>query len=253
MPWFKVDDGFHGHPKVVDVPMGAVGLWAMAGSWCAKYLTDGAVPEKTVIRLGGTLEQAADLVGSGLWFATGDGFCFKDWADYQPSKESILAERAAAQDRMAKVRAAKKGVRPNIDRTTGERSDEQLANVRDVFARSSENVRVAPSHPIPSLSQSLPIEETGKRPSVRMPKDWAPTAAHFERAKEQRLDIAREVESFKGHAETHDRHAANWNAAFTTWLGKATPSPIRKGSTVAELQAHRAKVEAELEAQHANR
>jgi len=64
----------------------------------------------------------------------------------------------------------------------------------------------------------------GKMPSLRLPSDWVPTAEHYERAKTLRVDIVQEIENFKGHAETHDRHAANWNSAFTTWLKKAKPS-----------------------------
>lgn len=76
---------------------------------------------------------------------------------------------------------------------------------------------------------SLPGAE-GKKPETRIPKDWAPTASHFERAKTSRIDITREVESFRLHAETHDRHAANWNSAFTTWLTKANPETKGGGS-----------------------
>jgi hypothetical protein len=64
----------------------------------------------------------------------------------------------------------------------------------------------------------------GKRPDIRLPADWVPTSAHYERAKSSGVDIVAEVEAFKLHAATHDRHAANWNAAFTTWLTKAKPS-----------------------------
>jgi hypothetical protein len=58
---------------------------------------------------------------------------------------------------------------------------------------------------------------------TRLPDDWAPTAAHIERAKTKNIKVLEQAELFKLHAATHDRHAANWNAAFTTWLIKATP------------------------------
>lgn len=65
-------------------------------------------------------------------------------------------------------------------------------------------------------------DEAKKRPTA-IPKDWAPTAAHIERAKEKRVNVLNQAEAFKLHAETHDRRAANWNAAFTTWLMKSKP------------------------------
>ncbi|WP_309617692.1 hypothetical protein [Salinibacterium sp.] len=151
MPWFKVDDGFHGHPKVVELSLGAVGLWTLAGSWCAKYLTDGEVTMGAIVRLGGNNDVAAELVAAKLWIVNDDGYTFWDWPDYQPLKIAVEAERAASQARMREVRAKKKGVasadvRANEPRTTSERSEEQAPN----DSRSSENVRLTPS-----LSQSL--------------------------------------------------------------------------------------------------
>ena len=75
-----------------------------------------------------------------------------------------------------------------------------------------------------TATASLENEDAKRKPEVKIPSDWAPTSAHFERAKTNRLDIAREAESFKLHAETHDRRAASWNSAFTTWLTKAKPT-----------------------------
>ena len=137
MPWFKVDDGFHGHPKVVELSLAAVGIWSLAGSWCAKYLTDGLIGLRAIERMGGNEALAHELVAHGLWLQVAEGFVFKDWAEYQPLKVAVEAERTAARDRMASVRAQKKGVQPNTSRTQAERSPE---------------VRIAPSQ-----SQSLPV------------------------------------------------------------------------------------------------
>jgi hypothetical protein len=41
-------------------------------------------------------------------------------------------------------------------------------------------------------------------------------------AKARGLDLDREVFRFRNHAEANDRRQASWNAAFTTWLDKAT-------------------------------
>jgi hypothetical protein len=157
MPWFMVDDGFHGHPKVVELELAAVGLWTLAGSWCSQFLTDGRVSTKTLTRFGGTPEMIQSLIDAELWFAIPDDpkfdFEFKDWKDYQRLREVVLAEREAARVRVAAARAAKKGVRPNTSRTTPVRS----AEVR--VAQGSEEVRIAPALPSPSLpnpSQPVP-------------------------------------------------------------------------------------------------
>lgn len=65
-----------------------------------------------------------------------------------------------------------------------------------------------------------------RKRETKLPKDWAPNASHLERAKKARIDVVSEAENFRLHAETHDRRAANWNAAFTTWLKKAKPGNV---------------------------
>lgn len=60
-----------------------------------------------------------------------------------------------------------------------------------------------------------------KKNSVPLPAHWAPTAEHIKRAKDMRIDVIEAADNFRLHAETHDRRAANWNAAFTSWLKKA--------------------------------
>lgn len=141
MPWFKVDDGFHGHPKVVELTLEAVGLWTLAGSWSAHYLTDGIISTKTVGRLGGSADLAEELVGAGLWNRAGNDYAFRGWAEYQPLKEVVEAERASARARMATARALKLGVQPNTSGTSPE--------VRKRARRTQPEVRVAPTLPSP--------------------------------------------------------------------------------------------------------
>ena len=141
MPWFRVDDGFHGHPKVDMLSPAAVGIWTLCGSWSAQYLTDGRVFARTVAKFGGTDAEVQQLVHSGLWLDNGDGsYQFKDWDDYQPVKADVEAEREAARERMRKARAAKKGA----------------GDVRPNTARTSEEVRVTPTLPIPAQPNPSP-------------------------------------------------------------------------------------------------
>lgn len=69
---------------------------------------------------------------------------------------------------------------------------------------------------------SLPVGEA-KLKETRLPADWVPTKAHYELGRSTGVDVVAEADAFRGHAETHDRHAARWNAAFTTWLKKSKP------------------------------
>lgn len=126
MPWFKVDDGFSHHGKVLRLPRkdraACIGMWCLAGSWSAKTLTDGRIEADLLPEFGGTRRLADLLVRVGLWSVEGDGYRFHDWDKYQPTKVAVEAEREEARKRMANARAAKRSpeVRPNTSRTSGE-------------------------------------------------------------------------------------------------------------------------------------
>lgn len=132
MPWFKVDDGFCVHPKVVGLDMAARGLWVTAGAWCAQQLTDGEITDRQIRMLGGTRKQAEKLVSVGLWSHDGASpsarrYFFDDWRDFQPTRDEVLSKRREARDRMAKARAKKSPTRDNEEmfaRTSSERSRE---------------------------------------------------------------------------------------------------------------------------------
>lgn len=70
-----------------------------------------------------------------------------------------------------------------------------------------------------------------KRPATHLPDDWKPTEQHWEK-RHDGIDVEREAQAFRLHAEANDRRQVNWNAAFSQWLLKARPSgnvrPIRQ-------------------------
>lgn len=119
MVWFKVDDGLPSSEPVMRIPRryraAAIGLWTLAGAWCAKELTDGRVPEFMVEELGGTKAAAEHLVAAGLWAPCDDdskrfqassdtGWRFVNWADYQPTKAQVIAARKAEAERKQRQR-----------------------------------------------------------------------------------------------------------------------------------------------------
>lgn len=94
MPWFRVDDGWHSHPKVVPVPLAARGLWVTAGTWAADQLTDGFVPQAMLRAWGATSRHAEALVAAGLWTRSErDGFQFHDWSVYNPTADEARSKR----------------------------------------------------------------------------------------------------------------------------------------------------------------
>ena len=151
MPWFRIDDNLAFHHKVVAAGNPAIGLWARAGALCAQQLTDGFVPEHMIAALG-TKAQADRLVKVGLWDRTDGGYAFHEWAERQPSKVDVQAERAAARERMREYRAKRKGTSQEASsQVSDERSPEQTENfgvrspaVRETFGNPD------PTHPIPT-------------------------------------------------------------------------------------------------------
>lgn len=113
MTWFKVDDSFHSHPKVLATKPAALGLWVVAGSWSSANLTEGFVPDYALPRLvPDSAELAKELVASGLWTRTRGGYLFHDFLDYNPTAEEEKAKskaRAEAGRRggLARARARK--------------------------------------------------------------------------------------------------------------------------------------------------
>lgn len=106
MPWFRIDDTFALHRKVVTAGNAAIGLWARAGAWSAQQLSDGFIPLDVVATLG-TRQQAERLVTAGLWVHADGGYRFHEWAERQPSRASVEKKRAEWRDRQRKAREGK--------------------------------------------------------------------------------------------------------------------------------------------------
>lgn len=104
MPWGRLDDSFDAHRKVRRAGLEATGLHARALSYCAGALTDGHIdPEWVEERAGRRGKQLADrLVDAGLWEPNGDGWQIHDYLNVNPSRETVLAKRAAEAERKAK-------------------------------------------------------------------------------------------------------------------------------------------------------
>jgi hypothetical protein len=108
MTWAKVDDGFWCHPKVVGLPLEAIGVWALALSWCSKNLTDGAIPRRLVKAMEWPETAVDELVAEGLWEETDRGWLVHDYLDFNPSKSDVDAAKDSQRKRTAKFRDRRK-------------------------------------------------------------------------------------------------------------------------------------------------
>lgn len=88
---------------------------------------------------------------------------------------------------------------------------------------SNSTITTAPLHPAvsdePADEAATPSpNKPKKKNATALPADWKPTDDHVARATALGVDLARQAETFRSHAEANDRRQANWNAAFTQWL-----------------------------------
>lgn len=149
MPWFKVDDRLHSHPKWRATPLPARALWVTAGSWCADQLTDGFVPRHMLRALEGTPSLARQLVEAGLWEEAPKGWRFHQWdcdgdgTTRNPTRAEVERDRAAARDRQQ--RARDKSRESQRDKRTNRHGNSDRESQRDT------TVSHTPPDPVHSL------------------------------------------------------------------------------------------------------
>lgn len=166
MVWFIVDDGFSSSPKVLGIPrperLAAVGLWAIAGSWCAKHLTDGRVPSFMLDEWGAEPASAGHLLDSGLWEPSPEGFVFHDWEGWQRTREEIEAKREGERLRKQAYRDKKAGQSSDQppDVSHGTEAGHDVGHQR---------VSAPPNQTLPNQAKPTPISkpvEAASRPDV---------------------------------------------------------------------------------------
>ena len=135
-----------------------------------------------------------------------------------------------------------RGIETNLEKLCGrlladrERQSRTKAKQSDKSSREPNVSLTLPSRDAPLLvereEREERVEKKEKKTAEReLPASWQPTPEHAERAAAKGLDVTYQADAFRLHAATHARKAANWNAAFTMWLHKATPTPMAKTQT----------------------
>lgn len=131
MSWFKIDDGFHCHPKVFAAGTPAIGLYVRCGSWAAQQVTDGVIP-KQIAKLYGTPRMIKALVDAGLWHENGhdcescpqldaNSYAIHQYLERNPSRVETELARKAKSNRQQRWREGKRkeqvgdGDAPDVD------------------------------------------------------------------------------------------------------------------------------------------
>lgn len=208
MPWFKVDDGLASKLETTRIPRAhraaAIGLWALAGSWSARELTDGFVPEHMIDELAGTTESAAWLVSSEYWARVEGGFQFVTWEGEQPTRAKTLEQRAKNNAKVANWRS--KNAKPS--------GDDVSNPVTPASRNSVTNPAPDPTRPDPSPSG----EEGAPAPTCRRHSSW---------------DHNDPCRACGADREAHEAWTARLNQQWDAALKASPPVPIRP-STMSE-------------------
>lgn len=145
MSWFRIDDKFHSHAKVLQAGNAAVGLYTRCGAWSCDQRTEGKIP-RHVARSFGTPKEIRTLLSCALWAETEDGYVMPDFLDFNPSNAEVDAKR------QARAEAGAKGGQRSGEtrRSKGEANASALLDV--CFDSGEANTN---PHPIPSPTPSL--------------------------------------------------------------------------------------------------
>ena len=245
MTWFKVDDGFYDHPKFLEVPNAAVGLWVKAGAWCGRHLTDGLIPAAQIKLFKGTPAQVKALTSARIWVETqtengSKAYRFNDWNEYQPTREQKLKERADAAERQRKKRERK---RPEQQEPENVTRDSHVTGARDSHeSHTNLSQHPDPTRPDPTLITTDVVIEEGGKPEVEpekpkranarlLPDDWQPSekvkkdlAAQF-----PTYDLERILRRFHDywHAQPVGKaKKRDWDRTFRNWVDSETRPPL---------------------------
>lgn len=101
MPRFQMDDSLCNDPAVIRAGTAAFGLYARCGNYVAQQLLDGIVPSEVATQWG-TPEWVSKLTAVGLWETVPGGWRMPRYLDDNPSREKVLADRAAKAERQRK-------------------------------------------------------------------------------------------------------------------------------------------------------
>jgi hypothetical protein len=165
--WTKLDDGFGDHPKLAALSSDAFRLHVRSMCYAGRYLTDGKVPTAFVASAPKSLVE--ELVSGGLWEVVSGGWMIHDYLDFNPTREKVLAERAAVAARK------ERHVERRVERRSERRSDGQENAVRNtapvlVPSPSSSSVVQSPSETVREPSAANDSGQPSKPKKAKQPK-----------------------------------------------------------------------------------
>lgn len=172
MPWFNADDTLHSSMEAMRAGIDAMGLWVLAGTWCAGQLSDGFIPEAMVKRLDPDeyKGRAAALVRAGFWEECEEngeeGWRFIGRFHSMRTREEVEKKRKRSREDQRVKRAKAKS-----DEASASGDDDVAGNFPETFDQLSDTYTYTYTHtstePKGSVEQT---DETKPKRRTRKPK-----------------------------------------------------------------------------------
>lgn len=102
--WLRMDDGFMDHPKIIGLSDRAFRRHVLGMLYSARHLTDGHVPTQW-----SNDRAIRELVDAGLWKPEHGGYAIHDWAEWNPTAESVHLRRQTERERKRRQRRGDDG------------------------------------------------------------------------------------------------------------------------------------------------
>jgi hypothetical protein len=237
MAWARLDDGFHDHPKLIGLPLEAVGLWTLSLTWAHRHHgvssgLFGHIPADLPQRLGGNRGRklAALLELHKLWDVEQGlgGWVIHDYVDYLPASEKPTT---ASQVRKARSDAGKAGARARWGEGKPDGEEWQDDSNLPDQSHSSANGKSMPPNPNPtrpepdhlthpdiSGNRSIPATIKSKRPT-RIPDAFTPTDEQRAWATAGGVgNVEAETAQWMDHHRAKGTTAVDWSASWRTWM-----------------------------------
>lgn len=204
-----------------------MGLWALAGSHSMCYLTDGFIEGWFVDSFPNGRAIAERLVESGLWLDAEGGYQFHDWGEYQPTRESVQAEREAAAERKRRWKEKRDAERKAERDRNGQKN---AGGTRSAQRSEQDQERVENTAPTPTPTpspQSLvttPLTpQGGKKRGTRLDPSWMPPQPLIDQMRNEcpAVDLASEHKVFIDYwiAQPGQKGIKlDWEATWRNWM-----------------------------------
>jgi len=200
-------------------------LWVRILSFLASIPSDGYVSERQLRSVGLGLRsvpvRVRKLQEVGLLIAEPGGFVARSWLKWNKSVQEYDKELSTDRARHAQKSGE---VDPISERNpTGVLTD---SDAQSSTEQSSTEQNTSLSDADASNAGDL------------IPDGWGPNQKHVDLAASLGLDVRREEERFRHHANRIKRRLKNWNTGFTNWLKQgAVMAQQRQGAPVAARPA----------------